>query len=117
MARRCCSVGIFGEILLSLLCVFGLSLAGWWLMGRLLRPIPQTCLYALIPVKGEGEGMEQGVRMLVWLRSLGLLNCPILLADVGLSPEGREVALRLICRWPDVVLWPAEDLGTYMFYS
>ena len=51
-----------------------------------------------------------------WLRSLGLLNCPILLADMGLSPEGREIALRLIRRWPDVVLWPVDDLNTYIFY-
>ena len=117
MARRCCSMGILGEILLTALCVLGLSLAGWWLTGRLLRPIPHSAVYAVIPCRGDGDGMEQTVRALVWLRSLGLLNCPVILMDAGLSPMGRETALRLALRWPDVILWPAEDLKTYISYQ
>ena len=87
------------------------------LTGRLLRPIPHSAVYAVIPCRGDGEGMEQTVRALVWLRSLGLLNCPVILMDAGLSPMGRETALRLALRWPDVVLWPAEDLKTYISYQ
>ena len=110
-------MGIVEEILLSTGCILGLSVAGWWLLGWFLRPAPTVGLCALIPVKGEGEGMEQGVRLLVWLRSLGLLNCPILLADAGLTPQGRETALCLTRRWPDVTLWSADDLKTYVFYK
>ena len=33
---------------------------------------------------------------------------------VGLTPAGRELALRLASRWPEVALWPAEDLPDYL---
>ena len=61
--------------------------------------------------RGEGEGLEQQVRCFIWLRSLGLLRCPVVIADVGLSPAGWELALRLTARWPEVILWPAADLA------
>lgn len=110
-------MGITGEVLLTMLCVLGLGLSGWWLMGRLLRPVPGSAVCAVIPCRGDGEGMEQGVRTMVWLRSLGLLNCPVVLMDAGLSPMGRETALRLALRWPDVILWPADDLKEYLLHQ
>ena len=45
---------------------------------------------------------------------MGLLRCPIVIADTGLNPAGWEVAMRLTVRWPEVALWPAEDLGDYI---
>ena len=48
------------------------------------------------------------------MRSLGVIKCPILIADLGLNPEGRAVALRLCARWPGVVLWPGSDLYGYL---
>ena len=62
------------------------------------------------PPPGEGEELEQLVRSFLWLRGLGLLRCPIIIADTGLSPAGWELALRLTARWPDVILWPAGGL-------
>ena len=50
----------------------------------------------------------------MWLRGLGLLRSPVLIVDVGLTPAGRELALRLASRWPEVALWPAEDLPDYL---
>jgi len=105
---------LWGEILLAVLCAAGLAFLSWWLFGRLLRPIPGTVIYAVIPGCGAGNELEQSVRSLVWLRSLGLLRCPVLIADVGLTPAGRELALHLARRWPDVVLWPVQDLGNYI---
>lgn len=63
---------------------------------------------------GGGEDLEQQVRSFLWLRGLGLLRCPILIADAGLTPAGWELALRLTARWPEVILWPASDLGDYI---
>ena len=54
------------------------------------------------------------MRSFLWLRGLGLLRCPILIADAGLTPAGWELALRLTARWPEVILWPASDLGDYI---
>ena len=54
------------------------------------------------------------MRAFVWLRSLGLLSCCVVIADLDLTAQGREVALRLALRWPEVVLWPAGDLPDYI---
>lgn len=114
MARRCCFVGLMTDVLLTALCVLGLAFLAWWLMGRLLRPIPAPGVRALIPGRGGGEELEQAVRAFIWLRGLGLLDCPIVIADVDLTPEGWELALRLTARWPGVILWPADHLADYI---
>ena len=102
------------EVLLTAVCVFGLAFLAWWLMGRLLRPIPDTCAQVLIPGRGEGAELEQTVRAFIWLRSLGLLSCTLIIADVDLTPEGREIALGLTRRWSGVVLWPSRYLNDYI---
>ena len=107
-------MSLMGETLAAAACVLGLSFLGWWLFGRLLRPIPEEQGSVLLPGRGEGDGLEQSVRAVIWLRSLGLLSCPVIIADVDLTPAGRELALRLAARWPGVVLWPADRLGEWM---
>ena len=37
-----------------------------------------------------------------------------MIVDVDLTPAGWELALRLAARWPEVILWPASDLGDYI---
>ena len=39
--------------------------------------------------------LEQTLRAFMCLRGLGLLDCPIIIADLGLTPKGWELALRL----------------------
>lgn len=98
------------DVLLAAVCAAGLAACAWWLLGRLLRPIPSRGVFVVLPGRGDGGGLEQSVRAFIWLRSLGLLACPVVIADRSLTPEGREVALRLAARWPDVALWPAGRL-------
>lgn len=105
---------LLSDIFVALLCGLGLGFLGWLLFGRLLRPIPDRGIRALIPGQGDGDSLEQAVRALIWLRGLGLLDCPIIIADLGLTHEGRELALRLALRWPGVVLWPGSDLADYI---
>ena len=107
-------MGIFWDAVLALICILGLAFVGWWLFGLLLRPLPGREAKVVIPGRGEGENLEQQVRSFLWLRGLGLLRCPIVIADAGLSPTGWELALRLTARWPEVILWPAPDLGDYI---
>ncbi len=102
------------EIFWTTVCTLGLALAACWFLGRFLRPIPCGSCRVLLSGRGDGGDLEQAVRALIWLRSVGLLACPIVIADLGLSPEGRELALRLIARWPAVALWPAEDLPDFL---
>lgn len=102
------------EAAAATLCVLGLTGALWWLLGRILRPLPRGSAFVLLRGRGNGSGLEQTVRGFIWLRSLGLLHCTILIADLGLDNRGREIALRLCARWPGVILWPGEDLIHYL---
>ena len=107
-------MGLLWDIILSVLCVLGLAFLGWLLFGRLLRPAPDNAMCAVVPARGDGERLEQAVRAMIWLRGLGLLNCPVVLADTGLTPQGRALAMRLALRWPNVIVWPAEHLDEYI---
>ena len=90
------------EVLIAALCVSGAVLMGWCVLGFLLRPMPGNTVWTVVPARNGGDGLEQTVRVLVWLKGAGLLNGPIIIADSGLSWEGRAVAARLARRWPCV---------------
>jgi len=98
------------DVVLALLAGLGLALVFALTVGRLLCPVPGDSVWILVPGMGDGENLERELRGLMWLRERGLLRCPVAVADRGLSREGRELALRLVRRWPDVVLWPAKHL-------
>lgn len=102
------------DVFFSVIWILILAFLACWLFGRLLRPIPEQRVRVLIPGRGDGNDLEQSVRGLIWLRGLGLLSCPIVIADVDLTPQGWELALRLTARWPGVVLWPADHLADYI---
>lgn len=103
-----------GDILVVLLAFAGAALLAVWLYGRLLRPLPRCPFRVVIPGRGEGEDLEQAIRAVVWLKSLGLLDCTLVIADVDLTEGGRELALHLADRWPGVVLCPAAELDQLM---
>ena len=107
-------MGACWDSLLAALCVLGLAFAAWWLFGLMLRPLPGWEGKVILPGRREGERLEQQVRSFLWLRGLGLVRCPVVIADIDLTPEGRELALRLAARWPGVILWPVEDLPDYL---
>lgn len=98
------------EILFVLLALAGAALLAVWLYGRLLRPLPRCPLRAVVPGRGEGEDLEQTVRAVAWLKSLGLLDCTLVIADVDLTDRGKELARHLADRWPGVELCPAGEL-------
>ncbi len=104
-------MGLLYEVLLTLLCSLGLAMLGGLLVGRLLRPIPGEGIWILVPGRKEGGKLEREVRAVMWLRSLGLLDCPVAIVDVDLTREGRELAFRLIQRWNGLVLWPGDHLS------
>ena len=98
------------EIVLAVLCLMGLGLLVWCLMGRrLVCPVPGQEVLAVLEGQGDGGGREPSVRALMWLRSLGLLRCPGVIVARGLDREGLAVAQRLALRWPVVDLYRPED--------
>ena len=97
------------EGLLTLLSALGLAMLGTLLFGRLLRPAAGPEVFMVVPASGGGDSLERDLRCLMWLRRLGLLRCPVAVADAGLDGGGRELAARCARRWPGVrVLEPAE---------
>ena len=107
-------MGVFWDVFWAVACICGLAFVGWWLFGLLLRPLPGRGAKVVLPGRGDGEALEQQVRSFLWLRGMGLLRCPIVIADAGLTPAGWELATRLTARWPEVILWPAGELGEYI---
>lgn len=107
-------MGLTRDVFISVIWVLVLAFLAWWVFGWLLCPVVEQKVRVVIPGRGEGSSLEQSVRRFIWLRGLGLLNCPIVIADVDLTPQGWELALRLTARWPDVALWPAGQLADYI---
>lgn len=77
------------------LAAFGLLALCWLLLGRMLLPIPLSLTVSLTG-RGDGKGLEHGVKALHWLRRTGLWRGEIIICDGGMSPRGLEVARLLV---------------------
>ena len=73
---------------------------GCLLYGRLLCPRDHEGICAVVRAQGDGEGVEQRVRCLMWLHRCGLLGCTVAVADAGLNEEGRRLVALLEQRYP-----------------
>ena len=77
-----------------LLAAFGLVSLGWLALGALL--LPGRCVTRLtVLAQGGGEGLEQTVRGLLWLRRTGLWRGEVVIEDCGLDPDGLALARAL----------------------
>ena len=81
-----------------------------WLGQRGLRRGAPEDLWLVIPARGSGEELEARIRWWAELGRMGVLRCPAVIADCGLDPLGRELALRLALRWTGTYVWPASAL-------
>ena len=82
------------QFLAILLAAFGLVSLGWLALGALL--LPGRCDVRLtIPARGGGEGLEQTVKGLLWLRRSGLWRGGIVIEDCGLNGDGAALARAL----------------------
>ena len=79
-------------IILAVLAAFGVLSVMWALFGFLLPGQRGTAMVCLC----RGDGAEESVlRHYGWLRDLGLVRCPLLLVDCGITEEERTRLLRL----------------------
>lgn len=77
-----------------LLAAFGLVSLGWLALGALL--LPGHCDARLtVSARGGGEGLEQTVRGLLWLRRTGLWRGEVVIEDCGLDKDGLALARAL----------------------
>ena len=82
------------ELLAVLLAAFGLVSLVWLAVGWLL--LPGVCpVRAVIPARAGGDGLEQTVKALLWLRRTGLWRGAIVIDDHGLDGRGAALARAL----------------------
>ena len=85
--------GIFSFFAI-LLAAFGLVSLGWLTLGALLLPGRYAARFT-VPARGGGEGLEQTVKGLLWLRRAGLWRGEIVIEDCGLDGTGLALARTL----------------------
>lgn len=77
-----------------LLMAFGLVSLMWLALGALL--LPGGCAARTVVIgQGCGDGLEQTVRALLWLRRTGLWRGEIVIEDCGLDEDGTALARML----------------------
>jgi len=82
------------QFLAVLLAAFGLVSLVWLAMGTLL--LPGVCpARMVVDAKGDGGGLEQTVKALLWLRRTGLWWGEVVIEDCGLDREGEALARAL----------------------
>ena len=82
------------QFLAILLAAFGLVSLGWLAVGALL--LPGVCpARMMVDAKGSGDGLEQTVKALLWLRRTGLWWGEVIIEDCGLDREGMALARAL----------------------
>ena len=82
------------QFLAVLLAAFGLVSLGWLAVGWLL--LPGVCpVRAVVEARGPGDGLEQTVKALLWLRRTGLWRGAIVIDDHGLDEGGAALARAL----------------------
>ena len=81
----------------AVLAVFGLACLLWLAYGWLL--LPGGCpVRAVVSASGSGEGLEQTIKGLLWLRRNRLWSGTVTIRDDGLNEEGLMLALALARR-------------------
>ncbi len=97
------------QCLAVLLAAFGLVSLGWLAMGALL--LPGVCpARMVVDAQGDGSGLEQTVKALLWLRRTGLWWGEVVIRDRGLDREGAALA-RALAEQNGVAFSP-EELDT-----
>ena len=77
-----------------LLAAFGLVSLGWLTLGALLLP-GRCAARFVVSARDGGEGLEQTVKGLLWLRRAGLWRGGIVIEDCGLDRDGLALARTL----------------------
>ena len=105
-------MGVLLEMTQTLLAAAGLLGLGWFCFEKLLG-LPDSeafPVWAVVAARGAGESLEQTVRVL----EKQIPGCPVVLLDLGLDEEGRQLAALLQRRWPDLERCTPEELKDYI---
>ncbi len=101
---------ILTDACLALLAAVGIWTLGRLALDRLFFVEKETAAWTVVPIRGDGNGLEQAVgRLLRTPHGRG-----VLLIDCGLSRQGRILADSLAERERNVWLCPWEQTGSWM---
>ena len=97
------------QFLAALLAAFGLVSLGWLALGALL--LPGVCpARMVVDARDSGDGLEQTVKALLWLRRTGLWWGEVVIRDRGLDQAGTALARALAAE--NGVSFSPEELDT-----
>lgn len=102
---------MFLTVLLCALCTVGLLAAVWLIAAALLLPVRDDEVYMVLLAAGDGEQLERQCRTYLLLSSLGAIRRPLLVADCGLTREGRAAAALLVQDHARLQLCTSAELG------
>lgn len=80
--------------ILAVFAVIGMACLVWLAYGWLLLP-GRCSVRAMVNASGDGDGLEQTVKSLLWLRNAGFWQGGIAICDAGLSHSGLMLAMTL----------------------
>lgn len=98
------------EMIIALLATGGLLALCWGLFGRLLAPVAEEGVFAVVRAAGAGERLEHDVSSLLWLRAGGLAKPAIIILDEGLDEMGLAIAAALLKREAGICLCKVGEL-------
>jgi hypothetical protein len=112
------SLQTFLEIFVALFASLGFFSLMWILFGKLVAPDSRNAPMAFVVLGfDEGENLEHTINSLKWVRDSGTSSFAIVIADVSLNEDGRQVALRLTERENGVSYTPITELTAWMSSS
>lgn len=99
------------EILAALLCAVLLLCLNRLLFTRLIAPTQQGTVpvFAVIPASGDGDGLEQTLRHLHWLKTEKLSRFTVVIVDAGLTQAGLDLVQALKRKDASLLFCPAEE--------
>ena len=79
-------------LILEALAAVGCVTIVWVVLGWLMRPKPVARVWVVLPLRQDGKELEPTLRQLRFLQKSGKLRATTLLADYGLTEQGRQAA-------------------------
>ena len=101
---------------IAMLAAIGLASMIWTVVKAVLFAGPERRveIAALVPVQGEGEGLEEQLRFLQGMREEQRMFGRALVVDCGLSEEGRKLARMLVRKHRWAALCGKDEVGDYL---
>lgn len=98
--------------LLAFLIAVGMAACVWLAAGALFGSgkCRNPELLLVLPLRGSAPAMEQDLRELLRIRVSSLPAAAIVLADCGLTEEGRRLAEYYCGRYRGIELWGGETM-------